>query len=193
MSLINVLRKIKKKRQIKLNREYLKIDNNVQLKEWFSFRIDKKKSGNIYLSIGEYSVISGQYITETEDAFIKIGKRCFINDGTNIISAANIEIGDDVNIAWDVTIYDSDGHSINWDERKEDIYCNFGLQEKNWNVVAAKPIKINDKAWIGFGATILKGVEIGEGAIVAAKSVVTKDVEPFTVVAGNPARVVKKL
>lgn len=187
MNIIQLLRTIKKNKQIK------RIESNVQLKDWFSVRIDKKKEGNIYLSIGEYSVISGHYITETENAFIKIGKRCFINDGTNIISASNIEIGDDVNIAWDVTIYDSDGHSINWDERKEDIYCNFGLQEKNWSVVTAKPIKIYDKAGIGFGATILKGVEIGEGAIVAAKSVVTKDVEPFTVVAGNPAKVVKIL
>ena len=55
------------------------------------------------------------------------------------------------------------------------------------------PIKICDNAWIGMNAIILKGVEIGEGAIVGAGSVVTKNVEPWTMVAGNPARVVKRL
>lgn len=56
-----------------------------------------------------------------------------------------------------------------------------------------EPIIIGDDAWIGFNAIILKGVTIGEGAVVGAGAVVTKDVPPYTVVAGNPAGVVKKL
>jgi acetyltransferase-like isoleucine patch superfamily enzyme len=52
---------------------------------------------------------------------------------------------------------------------------------------------IDDDAWIGAGALVLKGVHIGRGAIVAAHSVVTKDVPPFVLVAGSPARVVRKL
>jgi galactoside O-acetyltransferase len=52
---------------------------------------------------------------------------------------------------------------------------------------------IGNKAWLGFDSAILKGVRIGEGAVVGAKSVVTKDVEPWTVVAGNPARVIRTL
>ncbi|MBK8021791.1 MAG: hypothetical protein IPK19_10285 [Chloroflexi bacterium] len=54
------------------------------------------------------------------------------------------------------------------------------------------PIRICDKAWIGFNAVILKGVTIGEGAIVGAGSVVTKDVPAWTVVAGNPARIIRE-
>ncbi|MDH4236354.1 MAG: hypothetical protein OEV17_03815 [Nitrospira sp.] len=54
-------------------------------------------------------------------------------------------------------------------------------------------VDIHDKAWIGLDAIILKGVTIGEGAIVGAGSVVSKDVPPFTIVAGNPARVVREL
>lgn len=53
-------------------------------------------------------------------------------------------------------------------------------------------IVVEDEVWIGFGATILSGVTIGKGAIVAAKAVVTKDVPPYTIVAGNPAKVIKK-
>jgi acetyltransferase-like isoleucine patch superfamily enzyme len=54
-----------------------------------------------------------------------------------------------------------------------------------------QPVRIGDDAWVGFGAVILKGVEIGRGAVVAAGSVVASDVPEGTVVAGNPARVVK--
>ena len=62
-----------------------------------------------------------------------------------------------------------------------------------WSDVANQPIKICKNAWIGTRSIILKGVTIGEGAIVAAGSVVTKDVPPYTLVAGNPAIVKKKL
>ena len=55
------------------------------------------------------------------------------------------------------------------------------------------PIRIADKAWLGMNVTVLKGVTIGEGAVVAAGSIVTKDVPPWTLVAGNPARVIKEL
>ncbi len=64
---------------------------------------------------------------------------------------------------------------------------------KDWSNVKSKPIKICDKVWIGFDVVILKGVTIGEGAIVGARSVVTKDVEPWTVVAGNPVKFIKNI
>jgi acetyltransferase-like isoleucine patch superfamily enzyme len=57
----------------------------------------------------------------------------------------------------------------------------------------ARPVTIGRNVWIGFDACVLPGVTIGEGAIVGARSVVAADVEPFTIVAGNPARVVRKL
>ena len=63
----------------------------------------------------------------------------------------------------------------------------------DWNGVKSSPIIISDKVWIGFDVVILKGVTIGEGAIIGARSVVTKDVEPYSIVAGNPAKFIKKI
>ena len=116
-------------------------------------------------------------------------RRSFLHQhGTQLISRSKIEIGDDVTIAWDVCIYDHDSHSLDWCARVEDLRC---LREDLRSVVHTKPIRICDKAWVGMNAIILKGVTIGEGAVVAAGAVVTKDVPPWTVAAGNPARVVK--
>ena len=67
------------------------------------------------------------------------------------------------------------------------------IQNKDWRNVNSRPIVIKDDVWIGMNVIILKGVTIGEGAIVGAGSVVTKDVPAWTVVAGNPAKVVKHL
>ena len=118
-----------------------------------------------------------------------------------MISRIKIEIGNDVTIAWGVCIYDHDSHSLDWRDRVEDIRQqnedfhagrNF-IANKDWSKVNTAPIRICDKAWIGMNAIILKGVTIGEGAVVGAGAVVTHDVPAWIVVAGNPACEVKKL
>jgi galactoside O-acetyltransferase len=68
-------------------------------------------------------------------------------------------------------------------------YCG----KKDWAHVLVSPVRICDKAWVGLNVIIMKGVEIGEGAVVAAGSVVTKSVPPWTVVAGNPAREIREI
>ena len=89
----------------------------------------------------------------------------------------NIKIGNQCAIGRNVMIMDFDAH---------DIYYSDGTKNH-----ITKPIVIEDHVWIGAGATILKGVTIGEGAVVGAGAVVTKNVEPHTIVAGNPAKVIK--
>jgi galactoside O-acetyltransferase len=106
--------------------------------------------------------------------------------------AERIEIGDDVEIAWDCTIVDHDWESLVWERRRTDVRAWYTAQ-KDWTHVKVASVTIRDRALVGFGAVILKGVTIGEGAVVGAASVVTRDVPPYAVVAGAPARVVRRL
>lgn len=105
---------------------------------------------------------------------IVIGNNTSIGDRTEIHAGKRVEIGSGCNIAWDVCIMDRDYHKFN------------SLTEE------IKPVMIKDNVWIGCKSIILKGVTIGEGAVVAAGSVVTKDVPPKTLVGGNPAKVIKE-
>lgn len=143
------------------------------------------------LTIGENCIIHARIIFDGPNASIELGRRCYIG-ASSLISYHSIRIGDDVIISWGVTIVDHNSHALNWESRQNDV-VDWMKGQKNWDMVQIAPVTILDKVWIGFGASILKGVTIGEGAVVAANAVVTKDVPPYTVVAGNPAVVVKNL
>ena len=144
------------------------------------------------LTIDSGSIVEGQIVFERTGARISIGKNTFIGGGSSLISAQCIAVGNDVMISWGCTVIDHNGHSLSWSKRKNDV-AKWFVGEKDWQVVDMAPVTIHDKVWIGFNTIILKGVTIGEGAIVGAGSVVTKDVEPFTVVGGNPAKMIKKV
>lgn len=108
---------------------------------------------------------------------IHLGKNVFINAGCKFQDQGGIYIGDDVLIGHNVVMA-----TLNHDEDPE----------KRANLIAA-PINIGDKVWIGSNATILPGVTIGDGAIIAAGAVVTKDVEEKSIVAGVPAKFIRKV
>lgn len=151
------------------------------------------------VQIGDDCILKCKIIFESDTGSVKIGDGCYIG-GSRIISSHSVTIGNWVTMAWGITIYDHNSHSLDFRERindqKQQIRDwgsgNF-IKSKKWDVVEKKPIIICDYAWIGFDSVILKGVTVGEGAVVGARSVVTRDVEPWTVVAGNPAQMVKRL
>ncbi|MDA8106813.1 MAG: acyltransferase [Nitrospiraceae bacterium] len=146
-------------------------------------------------------MVGCNFIFESTGGEIKVGDRTYIGAATKLIARTGITIGNDVWVGWGCCVYDHDSHSLLWANRRKDIFqqiadyksSNNYVLNKDWSAVDTKPIVINDKAWVGFDAVILKGVTIGEGAVVGARSVVTRDVDPWTVVAGNPARVIRNL
>jgi acetyltransferase-like isoleucine patch superfamily enzyme len=141
--------------------------------------------------IGANSSIQTRIVFEKDGSSVFVGDRTFIGRGM-IAAAKHVEIGNDVIIAWGVTISDHNSHSIKFSERSRDVE-HWITGKKDWSDVKIEPVRIMDKAWIGFNSIILRGVTIGEGAIVGAGSVVTKDVLPWTIVAGNPARVIREI
>jgi acetyltransferase-like isoleucine patch superfamily enzyme len=77
--------------------------------------------------------------------------------------------------SWDITVLDTNAHSLLWNERKQDVIdWKKGAAFKDWSVVQHEKVVVKNKAWIGFNSILLKGVTIGEGAVVAAGSVVVK-------------------
>ena len=136
-------------------------------------------------------MLHAKVLFDREDASLSVGNRTFVGKSTFAI-ASRVEIGDDVLIAWGCTIVDHDSHALRFEDRKDDA-TNWYLGLKDWSRVEIEPVIIQDKVWIGLNAVILKGVTIGEGAVVAAASVVTKDVPAYAIVAGNPARVIREL
>jgi acetyltransferase-like isoleucine patch superfamily enzyme len=150
----------------------------------------KQVSGN-RLSVGEDSIIHAGIRFEESGGEIRIGSRTFIGR-SDLVCYRSIIIGDDVIMSWGITIVDHDSHSIDWANRRNDVR-EWGQGRKNWDCVAHAPVVIADKAWIGFNVSILKGVTVGEGAVIGACAVVTRDVPPHAVMVGNPAKPVRSL
>jgi maltose O-acetyltransferase len=110
---------------------------------------------------------------------IRVGARTFVNYGLVALDVAPIAIGDDVQIGPNVQLL-TPTHPIDPDTRRA-----------KWE--AAEPIAIEGNVWLGGGVIVLPGITIGENTVVGAGSIVTKDLPPNVVAAGNPARVVRSL
>lgn len=122
-----------------------------------------------------------------------ISDNVFIGRSTVIDSVISICIDSDVLISYECLISDSNNHSLSYSIRKKDLKDWRNNNQHDWSTTVSKPIRICKGAWIGARSIVLKGVTIGEGSVVGAGSVVTKDVPAWTIVAGNPARVIREI
>ena len=164
-------------------------DVNVHASSRFNYAALTKKKG-CRVQVGEKSMIMGSIIFDRDGGTVTIGARVFMSG--SIVCAEKVELGDDVLVAWNVTIVDHDSHSLAFSGRSRDV-LDWRDGKKDWTHVAIRPVTIGNKAWIGFDSIVLKGVIIGEGAVIGAGSVVTRDVPPWTIVAGNPARAIREI
>ena len=176
------------------------ISANVQFGEGFYcetaqiFRhLRNKKSG---------AVVFGNYVSCYAGCSFSIGEngQCTVGDftllnGALIMAEEKIEIGSHCLISWNIGIADSDFHPLEPAQRLIDAQAlaPYFKDRPPRPKLKTAPVKIADNVWIGMNAVILKGVTIGENSVVAAGSVVTKSVPPNTVVAGNPAVIVRQL
>jgi maltose O-acetyltransferase len=107
---------------------------------------------------------------------LEIGDNVFVNYGSSLVSSAHVRVGDGCLIGTHVMVMDCDFHRV---------------EDKAWDTTG-HPVILEDRVWLGNRSIVLKGVTVGHDAVVAAGSVVTRDVPPRTVVAGVPARVVRR-
>jgi acetyltransferase-like isoleucine patch superfamily enzyme len=130
---------------------------------------------------GSLGIFSGRFCDRPT---LRIGDRSFIGHNVSITCNREVVIEDDVLIAANCRLSDYDGHPARLSAR-----ISKGLPAAE----DIRPVRICKAAWIGSGVVILKGVTIGEGAVVGANSVVTRSVPPYCLAAGSPARVVKRI
>jgi acetyltransferase-like isoleucine patch superfamily enzyme len=161
------------------------IDSSFCFKHFFSNLL----SG---LKVGSNVTIWRASLAAEENGFIEIGDYSYITNAS-LVCSERISIGERVFVAGGVTIVDSDFHPIAPAARLADTIALSTIGKRSIRPkIKAMPVTIKDDVWIGFNATILKGVTIGEGAIISPGSLVIEDVAPGVTVAGNPAKPVKQ-
>ena len=191
MSLKSLLRKIVIRRIENNIRKKAIIGNDVQ----FATSSVVTNTGNKdYVMIGNHGCCFGIFLALCGGK-ISVGDHFYIGSGTCIQSKERVDIGNQVIISNNVLIVDNNNHPVSPKERRELSLCKDYMTDERWTwkYADSKRVVIEDNVWIGRNAVIMKGVTVGRGAIVALGAVVTHDVPPYTVVAGNPAKVVKQL
>lgn len=145
------------------------------------------------ISVGVHSRIEGELFVFAHGGRIQIGDWCFVGPGSRLWSAASIQIGDRVLISHNCNIMDSLTHPLDAAQRHAQ-FCSIMREGHPTSIdLDERPVILEDDVWVGAGATVLRGVRLGRGCVVGAAAVVTADVPAFSVVAGNPARVLRQL
>lgn len=160
---------VKRAMAITANINRLTFDDADEVRALFSELIGKKVDDSVVLIPPFYT---------TGGLEISVGRNVFVNQNCTFYDLGGLAIADDVMIGPNVSIITS-SHPIDPSRRRDSVI--------------AKPVVIERNVWIAAGATIIGGVTVGENAVVAAGSVVTRDVPPNTLVGGNPARVIRSI
>lgn len=158
-----------------------------------SSKVINMQGNHKLISIGKSSHVLGELQVFAHGGKIRIGSECYIGDHTRIWSTASITIGDRVLISHNVNIFDNQTHSLSAHKRNEHFKAIFSTGHPKSIDLGESPVVIGDDVWIACSSIILRGVRLGRGAVVGAGSVVTKDVPAWTVVGGNPAKVIREI
>lgn len=146
------------------------------------------------IKVGNHCTISAYFVSRFGGKIV-IGDNNYFGKNTFLLCKESIVIGNDVIISDNVIICDNNNHPTSPKQRLMMTQVeNFMTNDLwSWKYASSAPILIEDNVWIGRDVRIMKGVKIGKGSIIALGAVVTKDVPEYSIAAGNPAVVVKKL
>jgi acetyltransferase-like isoleucine patch superfamily enzyme len=156
-------------------------------------RISNNRGDPNAIRVGRHSHIRGELLTFGHGGAIEVGEYCYIGEQTRLWSADRIVVGNRTLISHQVTILDNETHPFSAKARHEQFRAIITSGHPAEYDLGERPVVIGEDVLIGCMCVVLPGVRIGNEAIVGAGSVVTKDVPPRTIVAGNPARIIREL
>jgi acetyltransferase-like isoleucine patch superfamily enzyme len=156
-------------------------------------RIANQRPSSDAIRIGANSLVAGQLMTFAHGGRIELGQYCYIGENSRVWSGASVTMGNFVLIAHNVMIVDNFTHPIDFQARREHARSTMGGRHAATIDLGDRPIVIGDDVWIGANSIIMRGVSIGDRAIISAGSVVRDDVPADAVVSGNPAAIVRSL
>lgn len=166
------------------------VGENVLIDSSFAFK-HYYATGPVGLRVGSHVTLWRTALSVEKDGWIEIGDFCYLANAA-LVCSAHIRIGSYVFLAGGVTVADSDFHPVGPAARLADTVALSPVGDRRRRpVVESRPVTIADGVWIGYNATVLKGVTVGAGAVVAPGAVVLRDVPAGATVAGNPARIVE--
>lgn len=149
------------------------------------------------VTVGANSYVRGRLLTYGHGGRITVGDWCYVGVRTEIWSMESVTIGDRVLISHDVNIHDGTAHSLDPAERhahfRHILERGHPRTARDLPGVFSAPVVIEDDAWLSYGVTVLRGVRIGKGSVVAAGSVVTRDVPPYSLYRNNIEPVITPL
>ncbi|MGA7933339.1 MAG: acyltransferase [Kovacikia sp.] len=161
---------------IRGSRKNIHLGEDVTICKYASLEADPSETAESKIIIGDRSLISSFAILRTYGGTIKIGHSCFVNSFTVLYGHGDLTIGNGCLIGPQVTI----------------VPVNYGFKDRNtpfrMQTPSLKGITLEDDVWIGAGVTILDGCTIGKGSVIGAGAVLTKSIEPYSIVAGIPAK-----
>jgi acetyltransferase-like isoleucine patch superfamily enzyme len=169
------------------------IDETAYVETTFSFHLFRSEEP-VGVRIGRgVSTYLGTMFDVGPRGRVSLGEYALVH-GARIICDAEVEIGDYALISWNVVVMDSYRLPLDPRERRRELERVPRRQPRYLGAtMPPRPVRVERNVWIGFDTCVLPGVTIGEGSVVGARSVVAEDVPPYTLVAGNPARFIRRL
>ena len=156
-------------------------------------RIDNNRPESRAICIGAESHIRGQLLTFAHGGRIELGSWCYLGEHSRVWSGLSVSIGHRVLLSHNVNVFDNLTHPLSASARHEQFRAIVKHGHPDSIDLGERAVIIEDDVLVGCLSVVLPGVHIGRGAVIGAGSIVTSDVPPWTIFAGNPARMVREL